>query len=104
MKSMGKVLLAILVLMLTCSLVIGAGSSEVKAQSKKGTKLIKIWVNENTGNIVDVKLAKGSGPDQDATLVSPTTSGTFIGTVLFHKSSPGCIVIVSGGYAWEICW
>ena len=104
MKRMGKFLLAVLMLMLTCSLVIGAGSSTAKAASKKGTKLIKIWVNENTGLIVDVKLAKGSGPDKDATLVSPTTSGTFIGTILFHKHSPGCTVIVSGGYAWQICW
>jgi hypothetical protein len=90
--------------MLTCFLVIGAGSSDVKAQSKKGTKLIKMWVNKDTGNIVDVKLAKDSGPDQNATVVSPTTSGTVVGTILFHKSSPGCIVIVSGGYAWQICW
>ena len=104
MTRMGKVFLTVLVLMLTCLLVISAGSSEVKAQSKKGTKLIKIWVNKDTGNIVDVKLAKDSGPDQAATLVSPTTSGTFIGTILFHKHSPGCTVIVSGGYAWQICW
>ena len=104
MTRKGKVLLTVLVLMLTCFLVIGAGSSEVKAQGKKGTKLIKIWVNKDTGNIVDVKLAGASGPDQDATLVSPTTSGNFIGTILFHKHSPGCTVIVSGGYAWQICW
>jgi hypothetical protein len=98
---MGKVLLAVLVLMLTCSLAIGANTSKIKG---KDIKTIKIEVHKDTGQIVGVKLKKDSGPDQDATMVSPTTSGAVVGTMLFHKSSPGCIVIVAGGYAWQICW
>jgi hypothetical protein len=98
---MGKILLAVLVLLLTCSLAIGANPSHIKG---KDIKVIKISVHKDTGQIVGVKLKKDSGPDQPATMVSPTTPGKVVGTMLFHKSSPGCIVIVSGGYAWQICW
>ena len=104
MKRMGKVLLAVLVLMLTCSLVFGAGSSTAQTTSKSGKKLIKIWVNKDTGQVVDVKLGKDDGSEQDATLVSPTQPAQYIGTILFHKKSPGCTVIVAGGYAWQVCW
>ena len=101
MTRMGKVLLAVLVLMLTCSPAIGANTSTVKG---KDIKVVKVYVHKDTGQIVGVKLKKNIGPDQPATMVSPTTSGAVVGTMLFHKSSPGCIVIVSGGYAWQICW
>jgi hypothetical protein len=98
---MGKVLLAVLVLMLACSPVIGANTSNIKGTD---IKTIKIQVHKDTGQIVGVKLKKDIGPDEEATMVSPTTPGKLIGTMLFHKSSPGCYLFVSGGYAWEICW
>ena len=98
---MGKVLLAVLVLMLTCSPAIGANTSNIKG---KDIKVVKVYVHKDTGQIVGVKLKKDSGPDQDATMVSPTTTGTLVGTILFHKSSPGCYLFVTGGYAWQICW
>ena len=101
MARMGKVLLAVLVLMLACSPAIGANTSNIKG---KDIKVIKIEVHKDTGQIVGVKLKKDSGPDEGATMVSPTTPGTVVGTMLFHKSSPGCVVIIAGGYAWEICW
>lgn len=106
MKRMGKALLTVLVLMLTCFLVIGAGSSEVKAQGKKNTKLIKIWVDKDTGNIVEVKLGKDTGPDQDATVVPGQPNYQWRGTILFYqKSNPGnCIVIDAGGYPMQVCW
>ena len=106
MTRMGKVLLTVLVLMLTCFLVIGAGLSAAKAQSKKGTKLIKIWVDKDNGNIVEVKLGKDTGPDQDSTVVSGQPNYQWRGTILFYqKSNPGnCIVIEAGGYAWKVCW
>ncbi len=101
MTRMGKVFLAVLVLMLTCSPAIGGDTSDIKG---KDIKVVKVYVHKDTGQIVGVKLKKDSGPDQDATTVSTTTSGTLIGTILFHKSSPGCYVIVSGGKAWKVCW
>lgn len=101
MTRIGKVLLAVLVLMLTSSPAIGADTSKIKG---KDVRVIKISVHKDTGQIVGVKLKKDSGPDQPATMVSPTTTGTFIGTMLFHKSSPGCTLIVAGGYAWQVCW
>ena len=101
MKRMGTVLLAVLVLMLACSPAIGANTSNIKG---KDIKVVKVYVHKDTGQIVGVKLKKDSGPDQPATMVSPTTPGTLVGSMLFHKSSPGCVVIVAGGYAWQICW
>ena len=101
MTRIGKVLLAALVLLLTCSPAIGADTSNIKGQD---VKVVKIYVHKDTGQIVGVKLKKDSGPDQDATMVSTTTPGTMIGTILFHKSSPGCYTIISGIAAWQICW
>ena len=105
MKRMVKILLVVAVLILTCSLVIGAGSSTTKAADKGGKKLIKIWVSKDTGQVLDVKLGKDDGTDEkDADLVSPTLPAQYIGTILFYKQSPGCTVIVAGGYAWQVCW
>jgi len=87
--------------MFTCPPSIGADTSDIKG---KDIKKIKVEVHKDTGQIVGVKLMKDDGSEQGATMVSPTTPGTIIGTILFHKSSPGCYVIISGGYAWQICW
>lgn len=104
MTRMGKVFLAVLVFMLTCFLVIGAGSSEVKAQGMKGTKLIKIWVDENDGHIVAVKLAQASGPDKDPTPVFGQPNFQYRGTILFYEKNPSCIVLVVGNYPVEFCY
>jgi len=107
MTRKGKVLLTVLVLMLTCFLVIGAGSSEIRAQGMAGKKLIKIWVDENTGYITSIKLA-GAGPndpDQSATPVFPPFPDfQFRGNILFYKTNPSCIVISVGGYPMQVCW
>ena len=106
MTRMGKVLLAVLVLLLTCSLVIVAGSSTAKTTSKSGKKLIKMWVDKDTGEVLDVKLGKDTGPDQDSTVVSGQPNYQWRGTILFYqKSNPGnCIVFVVGGYPMQVCW
>lgn len=106
MTRIGKVLLTVLVLMLTCFLIIGAGSSEVKAQSKQGTKLIKIWVDKDNGQIVQVKLGQDTGSDQDSTVVPGQPDYQWRGTILFYqKSNPGnCIVIDAGGFPMQVCW
>ena len=101
MTRMGKVLLAALVLLLTCSPAIAANTTNIKG---KDIKKIKVYVHKDTGQIVGVKLKKDDGSEQDATMVSTTTPGTLIGTILFSKSSPGCYVFVSGGKAYKICW
>jgi hypothetical protein len=101
MTRMGKVLLVAMVLLLTCSPAIAANTTNIKG---KDIKKIKVYVHKETGQIVGVKLKKDDGTEEDATMVSPTTPGTLIGTILFHKSSPGCYVVVSGGQAWQICW
>lgn len=105
MTKMVKVLLAGLVLMLTCSLVIVAGSSTANVKSMSGKKLIKIWVDKDTGQVLDVKLRKDDGSDQDSTPVSPIPPAQYIGTIRFTHSSPGCIyVITASGAARKVCW
>jgi len=106
MTRIEKVLLAVLVLLLTCSLVIVAGSSTAKTTSTSGKKLIKIWVNKDTGEIEDVKLGKDTGPDQDS---APGAVGQpnyqFRGIIFYTHSSPGCIhIITASGAARKVCW
>jgi hypothetical protein len=101
---MGKVLLTVTVLMLTCFLVIGAGLSEVKAEEKK---LIKIWVEPNTGHIVDIKIAGAGagGGDKDATrILPPLPDFQFRATIGYYEKNPNCIILVIGGYGYEVCW
>ena len=92
MTRIGKVLFAVLVLMLISSPAIGTSK-----------KWIKIKVDENTGQIEDVKL-QHTGGDRDSKKVDPPPSGTYVGHMIFHHSSPGCIVVVVGGYGYQVCW
>ena len=103
MKRMGKLLLTVLVILLACSLVIFAGSSIAKANGKK---IIKIKVDKNTGEILDIKVGKDDGSDEDSTpVISPPPSAQYVGTLLFTHSSPGCIyVILANGKVRRICW
>lgn len=101
MTRMGKVLLTVLVLMLTCFLVIGAGSSEVKAQPQE----IKIKVNTANGHIMDFCLVL---PDQCKPMerVPPGDSPRLElrQSILFYSTNPKCIVMVIGGRAYQVCW
>jgi hypothetical protein len=76
--------------------------------TKGGKKLIKIWVDKDTGEIADVKLGKDDGTDEkDATQGNVGQPNyQYRGTIAFYQeSNPGnCIVIMTGGYAWKICW
>ena len=103
MTRMVKVLLAVAVVLLTCSLVVGMGSSTAKTTSHANTQLIKIWVDQDNGQVRDVKITRGN-TDHDSNLISPTQPAQYIGTILFYKKNPNCTVIYSGGYAFEVCW
>ena len=105
MNRTGKLLFTLLVLILACSLVLVAGSSATNTTNKGGKKLIKIWVDKDNGEILDVKLTKNDGSDQDSIPVSPAPSAQYIGTILFTHSSPGCIyMITASGAARKVCW
>ena len=100
MTRIGKVFLAVLVLLLTCFLVIGAGSSEVKAQSP--WKEIKIKVNTNNGHIKDFCVVL-----QDQCKPMERVPGTppldWRSTIYFYSGS-NCIVMMIGGYPYQVCW
>jgi len=74
--------------------------------TKGGKKLIKIWVDKDTGEIDDVKLGKDDGTDEDSTDLNVDQPCQYVATILFcKKSNPGnCIRIESGGYFWTFCW
>ena len=74
--------------------------------AKGGKKMIKIWVDKDTGEIDDVKLGKDDGTDEDSTDVNVDQPCQYVATILFcKKSNPGnCIRIESGGYFWTFCW
>ena len=101
MTKMGKVLLVAVVLLLTCFLVIGAGSSEVKAQSP--WKEIKIKVNTNNGHIKDfcVVLQDQCKPMERVPGNHPPFEPR--STVYFYSGSY-CIVMMIGGYPYQVCW
>jgi hypothetical protein len=72
-----------------------------------GKKLIKIWVDKNTGHIASVKLAgAGSGgKDLDATpIMPPLPNFQFRAAIGFYEKNPNCIILVIGGFGYEICW
>ena len=103
MTRMGKVLLAVLVLMLTCFLVIGAGSSEVKEQP---TRVIKIKVNAINGRLIDMKLEPlnpSHKPQNMVPVPEPYPEFTFRSNILYYRGS-NCIVMVIGGRPYQICW
>lgn len=105
MTRMGKVLLTVLVLVLTGSLVIAAGSFATNATSKGGKKLIKIWVDKANGQILEVKHVKDDGSEGDSIPVNPPQSAQYIGTILFTHSSPGCVyVVLANGQVKKVCW
>lgn len=103
MTRMVKVVIAVAVVILACTLVIGTGSSTAETKGHANTKLIKIWVDENNGQVRDVKITRGN-TDYDSNLISPTQPAQYIGTILFYQKNPNCTIIHAGGYAFEVCW
>ena len=103
MTRMGKVLLAVLVLMLTCFLVIGAGSSEVKADSP--FREIKIKVNLHNGHIKEFCLVP-LDPTKECKKMDrvPGEPELTLRQTILHYSGSNCIVMVIGGHPYQVCW
>ena len=76
--------------------------------TKSGSKYMKIKIETETGNIVKIADEKGN----KATKVDPTEleqisqSQGFkhVGTILHTHSSPGCVYVHVGGWAFKICF
>ena len=76
--------------------------------TKKGSKYIKIKIKTETGELVKVTDENGN----PATKLTPaelqqiyqTKAPTHIGEILHTHSSPGCIIVVIGGWPFMICW
>ena len=76
--------------------------------AKKQSKYMKIKINTETGEVVK----KADEHNVDATPVDPaelqqvyqSQGFTHVGTILHTHSSPGCVYIVIGGWAFKICF
>ena len=109
MTRMGKVLLAVLVLVLACSLLIAAGSFATNTTSKGGSKVFKIKWKKLTGEIEEVLHENNNQsdpvPQAELNQIYQSQNGfRYVGTILYTHSSPGCAVVIIGGYARKICW
>jgi hypothetical protein len=76
--------------------------------TKGGTKKMKIKAKKDTGEIVEVTDENNvpGVPVAEDEIRQIYESGGFryVGVILHTHSSPGCYYIVSGGWAYKICW
>ena len=73
------------------------------------SKQMIITADTQTGKIVSVVDEKGKkatrvDPEEMDKIYASEDGFKFVGTVLYTHSSPGCYYIVSGGWAYRICW
>jgi hypothetical protein len=69
---------------------------------------MKIKIETETGKVVKIVDEKG----KKATELTPaelqqiyqTKSPTHIGEILHTHSSPGCVVVIIGGWAFQLCF
>jgi uncharacterized ion transporter superfamily protein YfcC len=106
---MGKVLLTVLVLMLTCSLVIAAGTFATNTTIKGGSKQFKIKVKKLNGEIEEVLHENNnqSTPVTQAELnqIYQSQNGfRYVGVILHAQTNPTCVYILSGNQYKKICW
>jgi hypothetical protein len=75
--------------------------------TKSGSKYMKIKIETETGKVVKIVDEKG----KKATKLTPTElqqmyqtqAPTHVGEILHTHSSPGCITVVIGGWAFQLC-
>lgn len=74
---------------------------------KKPSKYMKLKINTETGEVVKKVDEHGADaiPVDAAELqqVYQSNGFTHVGTILHTHSSPGCIFVVIGGWAFKIC-
>ena len=79
------------------------------AMGNDGNKKMKIKVKKATGEMVELKDDDGTPgvpvTQQELDQIYQSPEGfKFVGVMLHTHSSPGCFYIVSGGWAYKICW
>jgi hypothetical protein len=75
---------------------------------KGRSKFMKIKINTETGEVVKIKGVNNEKPievsDNEVEQILQDPNTTNIAKLLHTHSSPGCIYIVSGGWAYKFCW
>ena len=76
--------------------------------TKNGSKYMKIKINTETGEIVKIKDENGKNATQvsaeEAEQVQQNPNTKNVATILYTHSSPGCVYVVFGGWAYKICY
>jgi hypothetical protein len=76
--------------------------------TKNGSKYMKIKINTETGEVVKIKDENGKNATQvsaeEAEQVQQNPNTKNVATILHTHSSPGCVYLISGGWAYKICW
>jgi hypothetical protein len=105
---MKKVFVLGLAVIFGFSLIVGCAHADTTKSGPK-KKWIKMRIDFESGEVLDVK-AHDPGPIKEKQLTQEELDEllqgeyTYIGKLLYTKSSPGCVTYILGGYAFMICW
>ena len=82
-----------------------AGASNKKTTT--GSKYFKLKINTETGEVVD-KVDENNKPPKELTpqelhQIYQTKHPIHIGEILYYQSSPGCIIVIIAGKAFQLC-
>jgi len=77
-------------------------------KTKSKSKHMKITISTETGQLVKITDENGNPAKKltpaELQQIYDTQNPQHIGTVLYTHSSPGCVTIVFGGWAFQTCW
>ncbi len=79
----------------------------VSTKTKSGSKYFKLKINTETGEVVE-KLDESNQPPEELTpqelhQIYQTKHPIQIGEILYYQSSPGCIIVIIAGKAFQLC-
>jgi len=76
--------------------------------TKGGSKYIKIKIETETGKVVKIVDEKGNKATEltpaELQQIYQNQTPLKIGEILYTHSSPGCVIYVFGGYAYQFCY
>jgi hypothetical protein len=82
--------------------------AQAPKKAKSGSKYMKITISTETGELVKVTDENGNQAKKltPAALqqIIQNQAPLKIGEILYTHSSPGCVIYVIGGYAYQFCF
>ena len=105
---MKKLFVFFLAVIFGFSLVVGCAHADSTTPGPN-KKWIKIKIDFESGEVLDVK-AHDPGPSKEKKLTQEELDDLlqgryqYIGKLVHTHSSPGCVTLIIGGFAWVVCW